>query len=78
MRGITLIAIIGLIVIVLLMVNVISITNNQIVLTFPDINYFVSFLNSWNFTLIVILFMPFLFLYIVLHNPKTSTKRRKR
>ena len=77
MRGITLIAIIGLILIVLLMFNVISITNNQIVLTFPDISYFVEFLNSWNFTLIVILFMPFLFLYIVLHNPKSSTKRRK-
>ena len=77
MKGLTLIAIIGLILIVLLMLNVISITNNQIVLTFPDINYFVSFLNSWNFTLIVILFMPFLFLYIVLHNPKNSGKRRK-
>ena len=77
MRGITLIAIIGLIVIVLLMLNVISITNNQIVLTFPDIKYFVSFLNSWNFTLIVIIFMPFLFLYIALHNPKNSGKRRK-
>ena len=74
MRGITLIAIIGLIVIVLLMLNVISITNSQIVLSFPDINYFVSFLNSWNFTLIVILFMPFLFLYILLHNPKNSGK----
>ena len=77
MRGITLIAIIGLILIVLLMLNVISITNNQIVLTFPDISYFVEFLNSWNFTLIVILFMPFLFLYIVLHNPKSQGKRRK-
>ena len=77
MRGITLIAIIGLIVIVLLMVNVISITNSQIVLSFPDISYFVEFLNSWNFTLIVILFMPFLFLYILLHNPKNSGKRRK-
>jgi uncharacterized BrkB/YihY/UPF0761 family membrane protein len=77
MRGLTLIAIIGLILIVLLMVNVISITNNQIVLSFPDISYFVEFLNSWNFTLIVILFMPFLFLYIALHNPKSSGKRRK-
>ena len=77
MRGITLIAIIGLILIVLLMLNVISITNNQIVLSFPDISYFVEFLNSWNFTLIVILFMPFLFLYIALHNPKNSGKRRK-
>ena len=46
MRGITLIAIIGLILIVLLMLNVISITNNQIVLSFPDINYFVSFLGA--------------------------------
>ena len=45
MKGLTLIAIIGLI--VLLMVNVILITNNQIiVLTFLDINYFVSFLGS--------------------------------
>ena len=77
MRGITLIAIISLILIVLLMVNVISITNSQIVLSFPDISYFVEFLNSWNFTLIVILFMPFLFLYIVLYNPKNSGKRRK-
>ena len=75
MNTITKILIIAIIVIVILFTNVLSFNSNNLVLQFPSIQFFLEFLASQNFVILVGIFGFFFMFYMLIHDDSKRLKR---
>ena len=74
MNTITKILIVAVIVIVILFTNVLSFNGDNLVLKFPSIQYFLEFLASQNFVILVGIFGFFFMFYMFIHDDKRSKR----
>ena len=74
MNTITKILIVAVIGIVILFTNVLSFNGNNLVLQFPSIQFFLEFLASQNFVILVGIFGFFFMFYMLIHNDKRSKR----
>ena len=74
MNTITKILIISIIGIVILFTNVLSFNGNNLILQFPSIQFFLEFLASQNFVILVGIFGFFFMFYIFIHDDKRSKR----
>ena len=74
MNTITKILIVGVIGIIILFTNVLSFNGNNLILQFPSIQFFLEFLASQNFVILVGIFGFFFMFYMLIHNDKRSKK----
>ena len=74
MKTITKILIVGVIGIIILFTNVLSFNGNNLILQFPSIQFFLEFLASQNFVILVGIFGFFFMFYMLIHNDKRSKR----
>ena len=74
MNTITKILIVSVIGIIILFTNVLSFNGNNLILQFPSIQFFLEFLASQNFVILVAIFGFFFMFYMLIHNDKRSKR----
>ena len=74
MNTITKILIVGVIGIIILFTNVLSFNGNNLILQFPSIQFFLEFLASQNFVILVSIFGFFFMFYMFIHDDKRSKR----
>ena len=74
MNTITKILIVGVIGIIILFTNVLSFNGNNLILQFPSIQFFLEFLASQNFVILVGIFGFFFMFYMFIHDDKRSKR----
>ena len=75
MNTITKILIVAVIGIVILFTNVLSFNGNNLILQFPSIQFFLEFLASQNFVILVSIFGFFFMFYMFIHDEPKRSKR---
>ena len=75
MNTITKILIVAVIGIIILFTNVLSFNGDNLVLQFPSIQYFLEFLASQNFVILVGIFGFFFMFYMLIHDDSKRSKR---
>ena len=75
MNTITKILIVAVIGIVILFTNVLSFNTDNLVLQFPSIQFFLEFLASQNFVILVSIFGFFFMFYMFIHDEPKRSKR---
>ena len=75
MNTITKILIVSVIGIIILFTNVLSFNGNNLILQFPSIQFFLEFLASQNFVILVGIFGFFFMFYMFIHDDSKRSKR---